>query len=93
MLQIRGLHLTNVPTSIDRAFVKGFSGNQNYPLVILPLQDLAILLLQIITVKSTKCYSIKAQELRKSWKSPLCLPEMKCLSPVSVSAVASQIVL
>lgn len=39
--------------------------------MILPLQDLPVLLLQIITVKSAKCYSIKAQELRKSWKSPL----------------------
>lgn len=49
MLQIRGLHLANVPTSTGRAFVKGFSGSQNYPLMILPLQDLPILLLQIIT--------------------------------------------
>lgn len=71
MFQMRGLHLANAPTSIERAFVKGFSGNKNYPLVILPLQDIPILLLQIITLKSKKCYSIKAQELRKSWKSPL----------------------
>lgn len=49
MLRIRGIHFTNIPTSIKRAFVKGFSGNQNYPLMILPLQDFSILLLQIIT--------------------------------------------
>ena len=49
MLHIRGIRFTDVPPSIKRAFVKGFSGNQNYPLMILPVQDLSILLLQIIT--------------------------------------------
>lgn len=49
MFQIRGICFANVPTSAKRAFVKGFSGKQNYPLMLLLLQDISILLLQIIT--------------------------------------------